>query len=273
MATTAPKPKGKAKGKSTGEKKTVERIEHAFGREARVRSRSRIGGLGGEIVVHSRIVHRGRGIGEPKRAHGPRAASRETRADDRGGAGPRALEPAARDRQQGEKHAMSVNLGARGPHLLAGVDQVFQKKGLGIQLGRHAGFAGIPRNHGHVAQNTHQDAARAMRHGDVHGADNRTDLHDVSPFLCRLRTNGTPVKVSGGKNAARSQLRVHRSNARRHRPPRRDRQVADTPFHALLPFYVFEQSKKNATRPTHSFSDNCGVKTTYEKLTVTDRNP
>ena len=28
MATTAPKPKGRSKGKPTGEKKTIERIEH-----------------------------------------------------------------------------------------------------------------------------------------------------------------------------------------------------------------------------------------------------
>src|SRR5258708_36646963 len=89
-------------------------------------------------------------------------------------------------RRHGQKRA-SVHLRAGRADLLARVDQIFEKEGFGIELQRCAGFTGVPRHHRHVAENSHDDAARALGHGDMHGSDDRTDLHDVSPFsLCRL---------------------------------------------------------------------------------------
>jgi hypothetical protein len=69
----------------------------------------------------------------------------------------------------------------------ARIDQVFKEKGFRVELLRRTGLTGVPRHHGHVAQNAHDDPACARGHSDVNGSDNRTDLHDISPFcVCRL---------------------------------------------------------------------------------------
>ena len=76
----------------------------------------------------------------------------------------------------------SVHLRTGRAHEFARIDQVFEEKGFSVELQRSAGFAGIPRHHRHVAQKAHDDSARALRHCDMHGSDDRTDLHDISPF-------------------------------------------------------------------------------------------
>jgi hypothetical protein len=84
----------------------------------------------------------------------------------------------------------SVHLRTGRAHKLARINQVFEEKGFSVELQRSAGFSGVPRHHRHVAENTHDYPACALGHRDMHGADDRTDLHDISPFShCRLYGN------------------------------------------------------------------------------------
>jgi hypothetical protein len=81
----------------------------------------------------------------------------------------------------------SMNDGIGGPDDIAGIDQIFEEERFGIEQFRDTGFAGVPGYHRHVTENAHDDASCPLRHGNMHGADNRTDLHDESPFQRRLK--------------------------------------------------------------------------------------